>query len=728
MSKQIRTQNRLKELFLTTELLECEPWKVSSWVEGSSRADLDAARWLLEAADVLPGSEQEASLRTLPEPDAEAQTSSQAAWNETGRDRNTGARLGWADYLDAIQRSEKVGFRYEGAEDAVLTSPLRGEVMENGNPPGGRGNSLTVPLTAGEESLGKIELQRAANRPWSEAETELVANIVQQMALHLDNLRLLSQADQFRQDAEQAVRQMTRQGWEAYLESQARQAAGYVYDRDQVRPLQTAPMGGNGAGRRRKAPGETPIRHSIRVRDLAIGELVVEASSRQTGQELLAAVADRLGLHIESLRLLEETERSRQGLDRRAAELETVARVSTAAATILEPQTLLQSVVDLTKASFKLYHAHIYLVDAETGELHLATGAAAPGQVQPSDQHAIDPEDPNSLVARAARTRSGIVLQDVGEAPNYVHYPRLPDTRSELATPMIVGDQVIGVFGVLAEVPGRFGEDDMRIFSTLAAQVAVALRNAELYAEQMATVARLRELDHLKSAFLANMSHELRTPLNSILGFAQVIMEEIDGPVTEDMHNDLGLIVKNGKYLLNLINDVLDMAKIEAGRMSLTLESFDLRELIEDALDTTSPLARSKGLFLSLEANPLEHWGIQADRFRLRQILLNLLGNAIKFTEQGGVTVKAEKKGEKMLVCIEDTGIGVPPDQLEKVFEAFSQVDTSTTRKAGGTGLGLPISRRLVELHGGRLWAESSGLPGEGAMFWLELPVETDEG
>jgi signal transduction histidine kinase len=240
----------------------------------------------------------------------------------------------------------------------------------------------------------------------------------------------------------------------------------------------------------------------------------------------------------------------------------------------------------------------------------------------------------------------------------------------------------------------------------------------------MATVERLRELDNLKSAFLANMSHELRTPLNSILGFTQVILEGLDGPLTEDMETDLGLINKNGQHLLALINDVLDMAKIEAGRLSLHLEPVNLHRLFEDIIDITRPLAREKFLSFDLDNHLETYMEIMVDAVRLRQVLINLVGNAVKFTEQGGITIGANQKDDKVLIEVRDTGIGIPPDKLESIFEAFSQVDTSTTRKAGGTGLGLPISRKLVEMHGGRLWAESAGKKSEGTILYLELPID----
>jgi signal transduction histidine kinase len=285
---------------------------------------------------------------------------------------------------------------------------------------------------------------------------------------------------------------------------------------------------------------------------------------------------------------------------------------------------------------------------------------------------------------------------------------------------------VLGVFDVQHDQAHAFTDEDVRIQTTLATQVAVALQNANLYAEQAATVVRLRELDQLKSTFLANMSHELRTPLNSILGFTDVMLEGLDGPLTGRMDNDLKVIQKNGRHLLELINDVLDMAKIEAGKMNLSLERFDLNEVLEEVLELTGPLAREKALELCIEPGAADGLYLEADRVRLRQVMINLVGNAIKFTEIGGITLRAAQSGGHLRLAIRDTGLGIPPDKLDTIFEAFNQGDASTTRRAGGTGLGLPISRRLIELHGGRLWAESAGVPGPqgGSTFFIELPVE----
>ena len=186
----------------------------------------------------------------------------------------------------------------------------------------------------------------------------------------------------------------------------------------------------------------------------------------------------------------------------------------------------------------------------------------------------------------------------------------------------------------------------------------------------------------------------------------------------------MGLIYKNGQHLLHLINDVLDMAKIESGKMNLNIEKFNVQEIIEEVTSITSPLASEKNLALFIEHDSDQEVEINADKIRLRQVMINLINNAIKFTEKGKIAIRVAREENNVLISVKDTGIGIPTELLESVFQEFTQVDTSTTRKAGGTGLGLPISRRLIEMHGGRLWAESTGVDGEGSTFYVVLPIE----
>ncbi|HNA87760.1 MAG TPA: PAS domain-containing protein [Anaerolineales bacterium] len=419
-----------------------------------------------------------------------------------------------------------------------------------------------------------------------------------------------------------------------------------------------------------------------------------------------------------------ERKQGEELIAQRANQLETVATVSTTTSTVLNPDALLQTVVDLTKERFSLYHAHIYIVDEAWNTLLLAAGAGEVGRHMVAAGHSIDSHREQSLVARAYRERKAVIVNDVREDTGFLPNPLLPDTRAEMAVPMIVGDKVLGVFDLQSEKASSFSQEDALIYNTLASQVAIALQNARLYQEQTSTVTQLRELDRLKSSFLANMSHELRTPLNSILGFADVMLEGLDGPLTDYMDNDLRLIQKNGQHLLHLINDVLDMAKIESGRMNLHPETFIVHEIMEEVTSITSSLANDKNIALYIEPDSNREVQINADRTRLRQVMINLVNNAIKFTEKGHVAIQVEKTDEEnVLIAVRDTGLGIPRDQLEDIFNEFTQVDTSTTRKAGGTGLGLPISRRLVEMHGGELWADSSGIEGQGSTFYVRLPV-----
>lgn len=623
--------------------------------------------------------------------------------------RGTGS-VGWTEYLNAIDRTERLGFSFDREE----IIPLDPKNVDGGSDD----DIIEAPLQIGDAILGSLQMEGEAE--WSEAEQQLLTTIADQVTQHVENLRLLEQAEQYREEAEQASRQLSHEGWETYLQLPTAPAHAFTYDQKQV-----VIMDGEDPDEFTDFASAMHVQtQNLQVRNVDIGQIAIADPNydQDTVANLMTIVADRLSTHIENLRLLDETELSRQQLDKRAAELETVAKVSTAAATILEPQPLLQSVVDLTQYSFGLYHSSVYLLN-ETGDLLNLTAASGKiGHEMLKEGHIVRIYQDRSIIAKAARTREIVTVNDASTDPDFMHHPLLTDTKSEMSIPLIVGEQLIGVFDVEAGSINRFTEDDTRTFMTLASQTAVALRNAQLYAEQMETVERLRELDHLKSSFLANMSHELRTPLNSILGFTQVILEGLDGPLTEDMNMDLELIEKNGQHLLTLINEVLDMAKIESGRVSLSKEPLNLPEMMDDVLRTSNPLIR-EGVALVNASQLPEKMMISADAVRLRQMLLNIVGNALKFTERGSVTLEAEQIDEKVQIRIVDTGIGIPTDKLESIFEAFSQVDSSTTRKVGGTGLGLPISRRLADMHGGWLWAESKGSTGNGSTFFLELPI-----
>ncbi|MBI5352766.1 MAG: GAF domain-containing sensor histidine kinase [Chloroflexi bacterium] len=601
----------------------------------------------------------------------------------------------WENFLDGIHHNERIGFVYD--QSAV-------DEYNNAAP---NEHDLHEAVNVLDEHVGNLFLKANPVRPLTEEDRNMVSAVARQLGQQVENLRLLADASRARADAEEANRRLTRENWQAYT-SQNPDSMGFMYDTVQVTPFENTQF-----------PQKLSFSQPLTVRGETIGQLAVAGLKDVSpgALELANNIAEQVSVHIENLRLFELNEK-------RAHELETVAVVSTTASTVLNPEELLQSVVDLTKERFNIYHTHIYLFDDAWNTLLLAAGAGEVGRKMVAAGHDIQMDEKKSLVARAARERTAVIVNDVQIEEDFLPNPFLPETRSEMALPMISGDKVIGVFDVQSDLAGHFTQEDANIYTTLASQVAVALQNARLYVEQSATVTQLRELDRLKSSFLANMSHELRTPLNSILGFSDVMLEGLDGDLTENMSNDLGLIQKNGKHLLHLINDVLDMAKIESGKMNLLLEKFKVHEIIDEVVSITSTLASEKNLALFMESDSDEEVEVSADRTRLRQVMINVVNNAIKFTEHGKISIRAIPQHDHVLITVRDTGIGIPPDKLEAVFQEFTQVDTSSTRKAGGTGLGLPISRKLVEMHGGRLWAESNGINGEGSIFFVELPYE----
>ncbi len=293
-----------------------------------------------------------------------------------------------------------------------------------------------------------------------------------------------------------------------------------------------------------------------------------------------------------------------------------------------------------------------------------------------------------------------------------------------LIIPIHIGDTTIGVLEFDEHENGQpWSEDDTALAESLSEQLALTLQDVRSYQLTQQALDELQQADRLKTQFLANMTHELRTPLNSIIGFSRVILKGIDGPITETQEQDLSAISSAGQHLLRLINDILDLSKIEARKMELVLGETDLMEILHDAMTTASSLIKDKPIEL-VQDIPENLPKIEADSTRVRQILLNLISNAAKFTEKGHIGISArvfEHSGHgKVLIAVFDTGPGIAPEDQDKLFTPFSQL--TTTRETGGTGLGLSISRHLVELHGGRIWVES--MPDQGSTFAFTLPIE----
>lgn len=294
--------------------------------------------------------------------------------------------------------------------------------------------------------------------------------------------------------------------------------------------------------------------------------------------------------------------------------------------------------------------------------------------------------------------------------------------KTEIALPLTLRGEVIGVLGVKREKTVDWVEEEVAVVEAIANQVALALENARLSKEQEKTIGQLKDVDRLKSEFLTSMSHELRTPLNSIIGFSDVLLQGIDGDLPDLALNDIQLIYNSGKHLLALINDVLDLSKIEAGKMELVREAVNIEEVFNALLASSNSLIKDKPVEIIVDVS--RHLPpVYADKLRLNQILLNLVSNAAKFTHEGSITVRAllDDEPNLMRISVTDTGIGIPPDKIGTIFERFRQADSSTTRKYGGTGLGLAICKQLVEMHGGTMGVESQ--EGVGSKFYFTIPV-----
>ena len=641
----------------------------------------------------------------------------------------------------------------------------------------------------------------------------------------------------------------------------------------------------------------------LKVGDRVIGALDVQdrAPGRFTPGmvTLFQSMTDQVAFLFENSDLLDRVTERTQELTIFTEQLRTSADIARQLGAILDPDLLLQQVVELIRSRFGLYHAHIYVLkgppvgtggDGGRQRLVVQAGSGEVGRVLRDRGHSISLDHEHSLVARAARAREPVLVTDTALESDFAPNPLLPQTRSEMAVPLLVGDKVLGVLDVQDDQPNRFTQAERDTLTTLAGQIgtalqtaglfaqvqarlrvsqalvgaqteeeviagmmagaslypqaqvllalydqeaeeptlvaqrvssfesgvapvkvgarfptsrfklidhlspdeplvifnlstdervdpatrqfltglgvvstaiinitvgdeqigvlwassaqegyfderklhlyqsiaeqgAIALRSGRLFDESQRTAERLRELDILKTEFMANMSHELRTPLNSIIGYAELMLmgvSEIDPDTLEDVQ----AIHENGQRLLHLINDILDMAKIEAGSLALNFEQVQIAPLIDEISAKAVALLAGKPVewTVEIEENLPPIWG---DSLRLDQILNNLVSNAEKFTEEGAISLRAytERAGDSDWVCvaIKDTGIGIAETDATKIFDRFQQVDGSSTRRAGGTGLGLAITQQLVHLHGGTIEVESR--PGEGTTFTARFPV-----
>jgi GAF domain-containing protein len=360
------------------------------------------------------------------------------------------------------------------------------------------------------------------------------------------------------------------------------------------------------------------------------------------------------------------------------------------------------------------------------------------GRFQVVATHGMPPEFKQYMLANPMEIDRGTISGRAALEGRIVHVPdvlddseftrqdtqKRGDFRTVLGVPLMRAGAPIGAIFLTRAAVDPFIQQQIDLVATFADQAVIAIENVRLFDEIQEKSRQLAEASQHKSRFLANMSHELRTPLNAILGYTELIQDSVYGAPPEKMIAVLDRISRNGKHLLGLINDVLDLSKIEAGQLMLALDNYSLKDVVHGVYGAVEPLAAEKKLAFKIEmASDMP--GGRGDERRLTQVLLNLVGNAIKFTDKGGITIKASAADGAYNLAVRDTGPGISEADQKKLFQEFQQADNSITKSKGGTGLGLAISKRIIEMHGGRIWVESQ--PGEGSTFSLTLPIKVEQ-
>ncbi|HTM71778.1 MAG TPA: ATP-binding protein [Pseudolabrys sp.] len=449
--------------------------------------------------------------------------------------------------------------------------------------------------------------------------------------------------------------------------------------------------------------------------------------SIKTGDELEALAEqfnDMAGRLSDSYADLEKKVEIRTGeLEQSNKQLRALGEVSQAVNSTLDLQTVLDTIVAKAVQLSGTEAGAIYVFDSTKREFGLrATSGMTDDLIAAIGQQHSGFSD---AVGRMVEIRAPVQVADLNDEPHTATTDIMLKAgfRARLIVPLVGAQGAVGALVVRRRVPGEFPKSTIELLQTFAAQSVLAIENANLFHELEKKSVELQLASRHKSQFLANMSHELRTPLNAILGYTELIVDKIYGEIPPKALTTLERVQANGKHLLGLINDVLDLSKIEAGQINLTLTDYSVKDIVYNVYSAVESLANNKKISLKVDIAP-ELPQARGDERRLTQVLFNLVGNAIKFTDDGEVAIKASSSNGSVTVAVHDTGPGISAADQEKIFEEFQQADSSTTKEKGGTGLGLAIAKRIVEMHGGRLWVESQ--LGQGATFSFMVPVKVE--
>ena len=644
---------------------------------------------------------------------------------------------------------------------------------------------LTVPLLREGAGIGTITIWRDFVEPFSERQIELVKSFADQAVIAIENVRLFKELQDRNREITEALEQQSATSkileviassptdvqpvLDAVAESAARlcDATDVAISRVEGESLKTVANYGSLAAApnppfdRASIPGRAILdRQTIHIHDLeavpkdelrarfarslgvrtvlatpllregvAIGAILIRRTEVRPFTDkqvaLLKTFADQAVIAIENVRLFQELEARTRQLVESVEELKALGEVGQAVSSSLDLETVLETIVARAVELSGTDCGVIYEYDEGAQEFNLRAS------------HRMEQEAVEALRAariragegaagRAASTRAPVQIADTFDQRERSTSRIRPllnrlGYRSLLTVPLLREQNILGGLTVWRRQAGEFDPEVVNLLQTFATQSALAIHNAQLFREIQAKGCELEAANRHKSEFLANVSHELRTPLNAIIGFSEVLLEKLFGELNDKQNEYVDDILSSGRHLLSLINDILDLSKIEAGHMELELTTFDLPNALDNALVLIRERASRHGVRVERVVD--EQLGdLRGDERKIKQVLVNLLSNAVKFTPEGGkIQVRASLDNSAVQISVSDTGIGIAPEHHDAIFEEFRQVGSDYARKREGTGLGLTLTKKFIEMHGGRIWVESE--PGKGSTFTFTLPL-----